>query len=125
MKKKKNAMTLLEIMIVIFIIGIIGSVIGYNMKGSLDKGRAFKSEQGMRQVYEILSLEVAKGASLEEVVKDPKSTIEESGLAKDPDKLLVDGWGKPYKIILDDQDEDILISSLGLEKYKSKVKKKK
>lgn len=125
MKKKKNAMTLLEIMIVIFIIGIIGSVIGYNMKGSLDKGRAFKSEQGMRQVYEILSLEVAKGASLEEVVKDPKAAIEESGLAKDPDKLLVDGWGKPYKIILDDQDEDILISSLGLEKYKSKVKKKK
>lgn len=118
-------MTLLEIMIVIFIIGIIGSVIGYNMKGSLDKGRAFKSEQGMRQVYEILSLEVAKGASLEEVVKDPKAAIEESGLAKDPDKLLVDGWGKPYKIILDDQDEDILISSLGLEKYKSKVKKKK
>ena len=44
LKKSKKAMTLLEVMIVIFIIGIISSVIGYNMKGSLEKAKAFKTE---------------------------------------------------------------------------------
>ena len=42
--QKKRALTLLEIMIVIVLIGIIGSVIGVNMKGSLDAGKAFKSD---------------------------------------------------------------------------------
>ena len=55
--KKKYTMTLLEIMIVIFIIGIIGSVIGYNMRGSLDNGKAFKTKEGSRKLYEIIQLE--------------------------------------------------------------------
>ena len=62
-KKKQRPMTLLEIMIVIFIIGIIGSVIGYNMKGSLEEGKAFKTQEGIKQLYEIFHLEMAKGTA--------------------------------------------------------------
>ena len=43
-KKKQYALTLIEIMIVIVLIGLIGSVIGANMKGSLDEGKAFKTK---------------------------------------------------------------------------------
>ena len=41
--KRKSPLTIIEIMIVIFIISIVGGVMSYNMKGSLVKGRAFKN----------------------------------------------------------------------------------
>lgn len=109
-KKKKRPLTLLEIMIVIFLIGIIGSVIGYNMKGSLDEGKAFKTEQAMSRIREILLLEVAGGATLEEVVSAPKNHLEHSGLVDNADKLLKDGWGTDFKITVKNHN-DVRISS--------------
>ena len=53
---QKKTLTLLEVMIVIFIIGIIGSVIGYNMRGSLNEGKAFKTKEAMSKLYEISQL---------------------------------------------------------------------
>ena len=60
MRRKKRTLTLMEIMIVIVLIGLIGSVIGINMKGSLDKGRAFKTKEAIRQIDDIFSLEIAQ-----------------------------------------------------------------
>ena len=98
-KKKQRPMTLLEIMIVIFIIGIIGSVIGYNMKGSLEEGKAFKTQEGIKQLYEIFHLEMAKGsASIDDVRNDSEKVLKHSRLVRNPKKLLLDGWGEPYKI---------------------------
>ncbi len=62
-RKTRRAMTLLEIMIVIFIIGIISSVIGYNMKGSLEKAKAFKTTEGIKKITEIFELELAQGTT--------------------------------------------------------------
>ena len=104
-KIKRNAMTLLEIMIVIFLIGLIGSVIGYNMKGSLDKGKVFKSEKGAEQIRDVLQLEIAQGISPQDAVKDHEAILRNSGLFKDVDKILKDGWNEPYEIGLDDQGE--------------------
>lgn len=103
-------MTLLEIMIVIFIIGIIGSVIGYNMKGSLEEGKAFKSEQGSKQVYDILTLEIAKGGRIEDIVENPERYLDKSGFAKNPKKLLQDGWGQDYLIIRNGVDDLFVVS---------------
>ena len=44
--RKKRAITLLEIMIVILLIGLIGGVVSYNLKGTLDKGKAFAAVLG-------------------------------------------------------------------------------
>lgn len=98
MKKKKRSLTLLEIMIVIVLIGLIGSVIGVNMKGSLDKGKAFKTRMAIEQIQDILMLEVAKGASIDEVLKDTETYLKNSGLVKNPKTFLNDGWGKPFEI---------------------------
>jgi type II secretory pathway pseudopilin PulG len=114
-RKTKRAITLLEIMIVILLIGLVGSVIGYNMKGSLDEGRAFKSEQGATRVREILLLEVAKGADINEVVGNPSKYLSSSGFIKDVQKTLQDGWGVTYEIKVD--DEDIVVSSSKLQKF--------
>lgn len=96
---KKRFLTLLEIMIVIALITIIGGVLGYNMKGSLEKGKAFRTEQSIKQIEDILLLEYAKGeGSLEEIADNAKEVIARSGLAKDPAELLKDGWGEDIVI---------------------------
>ncbi|QVL57711.1 MAG: prepilin-type N-terminal cleavage/methylation domain-containing protein [Simkaniaceae bacterium] len=105
--KKKYAMTLLEIMIVIFIIGIIGSVIGYNMRGSLDNGKAFKTKEGTRKLYEIVQLEIAQNKTLTDDGNLPVTVsklLRESGLVKNTKDLMRDGWGNEYQFSLEKGD---------------------
>lgn len=93
-------MTLLEIMIVIFIIGIIGSVIGYNMRGSLDKGKAFKTKEGVNKLYEIVQLEEAQGNPLngdQGLETAIERLLTNSGLVRRPSDLMKDGWGNTYE----------------------------
>ncbi|NRA90411.1 MAG: prepilin-type N-terminal cleavage/methylation domain-containing protein [Simkaniaceae bacterium] len=116
--KKKYAMTLLEIMIVIFIIGIIGSVIGYNMRGSLDKGKAFKTKEGVNKIYEIVQLEEAQGNVIDdgmELGQAVESLLVNSGMVRKPKDLLKDGWGNPYKF--DRVGNEIHVTSNKYEKY--------
>lgn len=96
---KKRAITLVEIMIVIVIIGLIGSVIGYNMKGSLDEGKAFKSEQGSKQVYDYLTMQIAqKQDSFNYVLEHPEKVLEQSGFISRANKLIQDGWNQKFII---------------------------
>lgn len=122
-RQKKRAITLLEIMIVIFLIGLIGSVIGYNMKGSLESGKAFKSEHGAAQIRDILLLEASEGIDLATIVSNPSDYLESSGLCKDANKMLKDGWGKPY--IITEENGDIIVTSESLVKYNEKKEAKK
>jgi prepilin-type N-terminal cleavage/methylation domain-containing protein len=118
---KKRALTLLEMMIVIFLIGTILSVIAYNMKGSLDKGRAFKTEHAISQIQDILELEAANGNN---PTSDDKAGViailKQSGMAKDPDKLMVDGWGTDFLVERDQEKDTIVISSEKYDAYKAK-----
>ena len=97
-KRKKRAMTLLEVMIVIFIIGIIGSVIGYNMRGSMDQGKAFKTKESISKVYNIVHLELgsheikALGQDSTVIKEAVERALERSGLVNRPSQYLVDGW---------------------------------
>jgi prepilin-type N-terminal cleavage/methylation domain-containing protein len=116
--KKKQALTLLEIMIVIFLIGLIASVIGVNMKGSLDAGRAFKTEKAQEQICDILMLEVARGASIDEVVKNAEKYLDASGMVNDASKFILDGWGQQFEITQD--KGDIVVSSDRLKEYKQR-----
>jgi type II secretory pathway pseudopilin PulG len=102
-------------MIVIVLIGIIGSVIGYNMKGSLDKGRAFKSQYAIEQIKDILMLAVAKGADIKEVVNRPEVHLTESGLVKNASSLLKDGWGTAF--IIGYENDAISVSSPTYDAY--------
>ena len=121
-RTKKQTLTLLEIMIVIFLIGLIGSVVGYNVKGSLDEGRAFRTEQGASQIRDILLLEVAKGTPMDNVVQKKEAYLAASGMVKDVKKLLKDGWGEPYEITPNRSYTDISVKSAKLKAYKDKKK---
>ena len=60
-KRKRYPITLLEVMIVILLIGLIGGVLSYNLKGTLDRGKKFRTEEGMKRLKEILELEIERG----------------------------------------------------------------
>lgn len=112
------ALTLLEIMIVIVLIGIIGSVIGVNMKGSLDEGRAFKTKYAMEQIQDILLLEVAKGEDISTVINEKEKYLRNSGMVKDVDKILKDGWGEEFQI--GSSGQQITVYSKRLKAYEDK-----
>ncbi len=108
--KRKSPLTIIEVMIVIFIISIVGGVMTHNMKGSLVKGRAFKTETASREAYDILSLELASGTPLDDILTDPASVLTQSGLVKNPKKLLQDGWGTDFQIIKLGNEDFVLYS---------------
>lgn len=120
MKKKKRSITLLEIMIVIFLIGLIGGVVGYNMKGSIDRGRAFKTEESMARISDILELEmISQGLSPPQVVVQAQSILAKSGFFKDPKTALNDGWGQPMTPSWEETEHKFKLTSLPYEEYKT------
>ena len=121
MKRKKRAFTLLEVIIVIFLITLITGAIGYSMRGTLDKGRAFRTEQAMEQLHDLLLMCMAEGESSDEILRDPAGIIRKYGLAKNPGKIVEDGWGGKLDIAY--TKNDFVITSKGLDHYKAGQKK--
>jgi len=123
--RKKRAITLLEIMIVILLIGLIGGVVSYNLKGTLDKGKAFASKEGAKKLEDILNLEIQQGPRTAKEIADDNSkeraiveaVVLNSGLISRQQvaKFLKDGWGEFYTIRRDGQQ--VTVSSHKLDEY--------
>lgn len=120
---KKRALTLLEIIIVIFLITLITGAIGYSMKGTLEKGRAFRTEQAMEQLHDLLLMCLAEGDKPDDVQSRPAEALTRHGLAKNPSKIVEDGWGQPFKIEPIAGKTDFKISSQNLKNYNKNKKK--
>lgn len=110
---KKRTLTLIEIMIVIFLITLITGAIGYNLKGSMEKGKIFKTKQARQQLYDLLMVCIDEGKSVDEVIKNPEKCLTESGLAKDPTSLVKDGWNQRFEIKAKGKN-DIIVTSPNL-----------
>ncbi|MGL4347883.1 MAG: type II secretion system protein [Chlamydiales bacterium] len=114
MKHIKRNITLMELMVVMVIIGIISTVIGRGISGSLEKGRKFKTQHSRKQLEEILLLQVALGECRIEDLKDSnivEAQLKKSGLVAKVDDLLKDGWGDPYIIDVGEGVNEIKIIS--------------
>ncbi|MBM3184624.1 MAG: hypothetical protein FJZ64_04900 [Chlamydiae bacterium] len=118
---KKRALTLLEVIIVIFLITLITGAIGYNMKGALDRGRAFRTEQAKAELHDLLLICLEEGIKGEELVKNPKTFLKQFNLAKNSDKIVQDGWGDDFTIRYNANKNDFAISSTSYDKYKKKL----
>lgn len=113
-------MTLIEILIVMAIIAMIGGALAYNYRGSLDKGKAFKSKQGIEKIESILTLMIAEDPSvIHEVENNWVDVIRNSPLIGKPNELIKDGWGYEYEVIMD-SNGDIEVISPGLERYQGR-----
>lgn len=119
--RKKRYMSLLEIMIVILLIGVITSVVGFNVKGSLEKGKVFKTEQAIVQIKDLLLLEVAHGASMDDVIAAPAQALRNSGVPKDADELILDGWGERFTVEATYNNTDIRVTSRRLDNYNTRT----
>lgn len=117
---KKRTLTLLEIMIVIFLITLITGTIGYSMRGTLDRGRAFRTEQAREQLHDLLLICLAEKGNANDIATYPLKYLNALGLAKDPENLLKDGWKQNFVITVKNKN-DFDIKSKAWEKYKNKL----
>lgn len=119
MKRKKRPLTIIEMMIVITLIGIIAAVLGYNMQGALEKGKAKQTELAIEKVRNILELEYSTddSATLSRICKEPAKYLRQSGLVKNPNDLLKDGWGE--KLQIKHEDGALIVFSNKYNLYKS------
>lgn len=125
--RKKRAITLLEIMIVILLIGLIGGVVSYNLKGTLEKGKAFASDEGARKLEDILNLEIQQGTKTAlEIASDTsdnrvivKECVLNSGLISKQQvaKFLKDGWGEFFIIQKVENENQVAVTSQRLDAY--------
>lgn len=101
---KRRYITLIEIMIVMFLIALITGVLAYNYRGSLDEGKAFKTKAAIEKIETILNLAVSEDPNrANSIGSDWQNIIRASPLVSNPNALLVDGWGFPYHVAPDDQ----------------------
>src|SRR5688572_19597984 len=88
-KKSKRYITLIEMMVVIFIIGLIVSVVGFRYQGGLEKGKAFKTETSIDKVETILTLHIAENPSLSDsIASNWQDIIKRDPLVKDANALI-------------------------------------
>jgi general secretion pathway protein G len=115
----KRYITLVEMMIVIFIIGVLTAVLGFSYQSSLEKTRVFKTERDIEKLETILNMQVAEDpAFLQHVETDWQQMIRGDPLVKDPASLYKDGWGYEYKVSV--EDGIIRVYSQGLEKRQNR-----
>lgn len=126
----RRAVTLIEIIIVMILIATITGTLAISYRGTLEKGYAFKTEQGIRKIEAILNIYYAEHP--EDMPNcttlDWKKIVQESPLVRSGDTTIIyDGWGKLYDVKMDpDQNHGgvtILVASEPLLKFKNKNKK--
>lgn len=120
-KVKKRFVTLIEMMIVMFLIALITGVIAYNYRGSLEEGKAFKTKASIEKIEMILNLRIAENPDImENIQTEWARVISRDPLVKDPNALTKDGWGKPYEVTV--ENNIIKIRSAKYDEYKRSSK---
>lgn len=99
-KRGRRSLTLIEVMVVLFLITLVISVLTYSMRGSMDKGRAFKTEQRKRQISQMLLMSDANPNS-GDITGDVPDMLRRTGLVSNPDDFLLDGWGNRMTVEYD------------------------
>lgn len=114
--RRKRHITLIEMMIVMFLIALIVGVLAYNYSGSLDEGKAFKTKMAIERVSTILNLEAAKNSDLIANISHWQEVVRASPLIKNANDFVKDGWGEELKVEV--HDNVIYVYSTKLEDYR-------
>ena len=123
MKKKcrKRHVTLVEMMIVMFLIAMIIGVVAYNYSGSLEEGKAFKTKTGIEKIHTILDLHLATHPDDKNNIESNwERIISDSQLTKNAGELTKDGWGNKYTVTTNNEGEIEVSSSRFIEYQRSK-----
>lgn len=114
--KKRRYITLIEIMIVMFLIALITGVLAYNYRGSLEEGKAFKTKAGIEKLETILNLAVSENPPLMDHIETQwKEIVAQSPLVQNTSALIKDGWGVEYRVSVD--NNQIVVHSQRYDQY--------
>lgn len=100
-RRKKHSVTLIEIMIVILLIGLVSGALVFNMRGSMDKGKIFKSQQNAMRVYDALMMANAQGEFNLNDYNNRATVIavlNNTPFIKNGEAAFKDGWGQDLTI---------------------------
>ena len=123
MKIRRNHVTLIDMMIVMSLIALIAGALAVNLTGSMETGKKFKTETGMKQIDEALTLYLMDHPeALSDISSNWRAILRESPVVKDAKSLEKDGWGQSYRVG-EDPNGGILIESQGLTEYSRKNRK--
>lgn len=113
---KRQFLTLIEMMIVMFIIALITGGLAYRYVGSLDESRAFKTKVAIDRVSGILNLKAADDPSfLDRARGEWQEVINSSPLVANPKDLVRDGWGQTFQV--DVENDNIVVGSRKYDEY--------
>lgn len=108
---KKRFITLVEMMIVMFLIAMITGVIAYNYTGTLEEGKAFKTKTGIDKIHTVIDLHLATSPEDRDHIETMwRGIVENSQLVKNSKELIKDGWGIEYQVSKDQNNEIKIIS---------------
>lgn len=97
--KKKRALTLVEILVVMAIIGMITGALAYNYQKSLETGREFKTREIISRVETVLNLALADGQITTATLSTKwKDTLAQSPLIQNSDHFTKDGWSQELAV---------------------------
>lgn len=120
MKKKhmkRRFVTLIEMMIVMFLIALITGVLAYNYRGTLEEGKAFKTRAGIEKLETILNLSASENPGLlDDIHSHWKEAVKKSPIVQNPNALIKDGWGDEYQVEV--ENGEIKVTSRKYEEYK-------
>jgi general secretion pathway protein G len=121
-KNKQRGFTLLEVMVVIVIIGLLGSVVVQNLMGNMDTAKVQKAVQDINALetslsmykmdnYKYPSTEQGLDALVEETDVEPlPRRFPNGGYVK---RLPDDPWGNEYQLLNPGENGDIDIFTMG------------
>lgn len=124
-KKKRRSVTLVEMIIVMILIATITGALAYNYRGTLEKGKAFKTEQLIKKIETIVILHLTTNPEDKDKLFSDESfqrqVIRNSPIApnlKPGEDPLLGGWGEQI-VISEGSGEDLVkVTSSALDKYK-------
>lgn len=97
--KKRRAITLIEMIVVMLLIATITGAIAYNYKESLNQGKVFKTKEGVSRIETILNLALAeRPEEADQILNNWQDEVSRSPLVKNPKDFLRDAWGGPFII---------------------------
>lgn len=112
-RKKRYALTLVEMMLVIVLVGIVGGALAVNLKGALDRGKGFKTKETKKRIEAIVNI-----ASVEKdedtILNQWQEIVSQSPLIKlklNSSNQVLDAWGNAFNLEFDSSEDQFIATS--------------
>lgn len=119
--KRKQNLTLIEMLVVIFLISVITSLVSYKIKDSLDYGRALKTQHNMMQLQQALDFALTEYST--EHLKDHWQDIALHSLfGNGKNDITKDGWKYQFVVtfVKEKNNLEVKIQSARYDAYRQK-----